>query len=405
MDAVIRSGSAVPSIRAGERTELWFSGAPGEFFRLLLTGSLLLVPTFGFYRFWLVTDIRRHLWGHTRVAGEPLEYTGTAREVLIGFLIALAVLAPIYVAYFIAGLVAERLQAFASIPLLLVLYVFGQYARYRARRYRATRTVFRGLRFWMTGSGWAFALRAALWDLGTVLTLGLLYPWRTAALERYKMANTRFGDIRGDFVATGAALFRRGWALWVAALVLPGLLVPATILAIPGEQTVLLVLVAAANVLVLPLIYPVLQAIRLRWHVEGVRVGEVAFTTSLRTAAVLGCYAKWFFATLGFALAVGLVGAGLFAAVGNTIEELRAGLTGVSAGSLAAIGLTLLFYLVFLLGLGLLKRYFLDRGLWAAVVGSTAVLNLSSTDRAVAAGDAAGSLGEGLADALDVGGL
>jgi hypothetical protein len=31
--------------------------------------------------------------------------------------------------------------------MFLILYVLG----YRARRYRATRTIFRGLRFWMTG--------------------------------------------------------------------------------------------------------------------------------------------------------------------------------------------------------------------------------------------------------------
>ena len=32
-------------------------------------------------------------------------------------------------------------------------FMFGQFAVYRARRYRLTRTIWRGLRFWMTGSG------------------------------------------------------------------------------------------------------------------------------------------------------------------------------------------------------------------------------------------------------------
>jgi hypothetical protein len=69
------------------------------------------------------------------------------------------------------------------------------------------------------------------------------------------------------------------------------------------------------------------------------------------------------------------------------------------------IAAILLFYLLFLLGLGVLKRYFLDRGLWAAVAASTTVVNLSAADHVVAAGEAAGSLGEGLADALDVGAI
>jgi hypothetical protein len=68
----------------------------------------------------------------------------------------------------------------------------------------------------------------------------------------------------------------------------------------------------------------------------------------------------------------------------------------VSAGLLVAIG-----YLIALLGLGVLQRYFLGRGLWAAIVTSTAITNLQSIDAAVAAGEPAGVLGEGLADALD----
>src|SRR3712207_1291755 len=158
-----------PQIPLPERTAVSLTGSSGGFMGLLVRGSLLQIPTAGFYRFWLVTDIRRHLWGNTRIGREALEYTGTARELLIGFMIALAVLAPVYVAYFVAGLAAEGVQAFASVPLFLVLHVFGHYAAYRARRYRATRTVFRGVRFWMTGSAWTYAGKAVLWDLATVL--------------------------------------------------------------------------------------------------------------------------------------------------------------------------------------------------------------------------------------------
>jgi uncharacterized membrane protein YjgN (DUF898 family) len=258
-----------------------FSGRAGEFARLLLKGSVLLIPTLGFYRFWLITDIRRHLWSNTRVGNESFEYTGTGKELLIGFLIALAVLAPVYLAYFIVGLVAETLQAFASIPLFAILYGFGQYALYRARRYRATRTIFRGVRFWMTGSPWAYAGRALLWDIGTVLTLGLLYPWRVAALERYKMRNTRFGDLAGGFVATGGTFFRRGWWLWLIALLVPVIL-------FVGRPGLFLTLVSA-----FPVIFALFRAIQLRWQVEGIRLGPVALRAismaARCSAAISGC--------------------------------------------------------------------------------------------------------------------
>ena len=56
--------------------------------------------TLGIYRFWLATDIRRFLWSNTEIAGEALEYTGTALELLLGFLVAIALLIPVYAGYF-----------------------------------------------------------------------------------------------------------------------------------------------------------------------------------------------------------------------------------------------------------------------------------------------------------------
>src|SRR5271167_1369300 len=192
-----------------------FSGDRGEFFRLVRNGTGLELITFGFYRFWLATDIRRHLWSHTSLDGDAPEYTGRGRELLIGFLFALAILGPIYLAYFLVGIEAERYKAFASVPLILFFYLFGQFAIYRARRYRLTRTVWRGVRFWMDGSGWAYAARASLWGLLAIVTLGLALPWREAALERYKMRHSYYGDLEGSFAGRGWELFKQGWWLWL----------------------------------------------------------------------------------------------------------------------------------------------------------------------------------------------
>src|ERR1041385_8448336 len=123
-----------------------FLGNERAFWRLLTRGALLLAVTLGIYRFWLATDVRRFLWSNTEVAGESLEYTGTPYELLIGFLIALALLVPLYVALALAALglgpIGEAASAL-SVPFLLLL---GQFAVFRARRYRLTHTVYRGAR-------------------------------------------------------------------------------------------------------------------------------------------------------------------------------------------------------------------------------------------------------------------
>src|SRR5246127_4466060 len=214
----LSSAPHVPPPLPASSVQVAFSGDRGDFRRLVTRGAGLELISFGFYRFWLATDIRRHLWSHTSLDGDAPEYTGRGRELLVGFLFAMAILVPIYLAYTFIGIEAERFKAFASFPLFLFFYLFGQFAIYRARRYRLTRTVWRGVRFWMDGSGWAYAVRAAGWALLVAVTFGAVLPWREAALERYKMRHCHYGDLQGSFEGRGSELFKRGWKLWLVAL-------------------------------------------------------------------------------------------------------------------------------------------------------------------------------------------
>jgi uncharacterized membrane protein YjgN (DUF898 family) len=379
-----------------------FSGRGREFLRLLVTGSLFQIPTFGFYRFWLITKLRRHLWANTQVGGEAFEYTGTAKELLIGFLIALAVLTPIYLSYFILGIIAEEQKALASIPLVLIMYVLMHFAAYRARRYRATRTVFRGVRFWMKGSGWAYALRAVLWDIATMLTLGLALPWATASLERYRMRHTYFGTIQGDFVRTGWTLFKRGWWVWalgMAAMV--GTFASIWYLKSLELENIDAIggLIPLVAILVLLSFWPLAMAIFTRWQIEGLRFGEVAVSSNLTKGAFYGIFFKLIFSSVGFIVVFGAViglGSVLFA---EKLEALQLGEISWETGSVIVLGA--LAYLALLLGMGIIQRYFMGRGLWAVVVNSITVSNLQAVNAAVAAGQPSGVLGEGLADALD----
>src|SRR5580692_10862641 len=123
-----------------------FVGPEWAYWQLRIKGAALLLITLGIYRFWLMTDVRRFLWSNTEIAGETLEYNGLATELLIGFLLAVAILVPLYVVFAIAALeVGAIALSYAGIGFLL-LVLLGEFALYRARRYRLTRTIFRGLR-------------------------------------------------------------------------------------------------------------------------------------------------------------------------------------------------------------------------------------------------------------------
>lgn len=376
--------TAAPPQPAPTNVKVAFTGDRRGFLGLVARGAGLEMITAGFYRFWLTTDIRRHLWSHTVVDGDGAEYTGRARELLIGFLVAMAILVPIYVAYFILGLEAERLQAFASIPLVVFLYVFTQFAIYRARRYRMTRTVWRGVRFWMTGSGWGYALRATLWGAAMVLTLGLILPWRDAALERYKMQHTHYGDLEGRFEGNGWEFFKRGWWLW--------LLTPFALLTYVG----------------IPFVYGAFKAIQLRWWLDGLRLGGVRLSSNLQTGALIGLYWK----TIGWVIVMSLVlvpwlaiSAALAASMSGQPVDASLFSDPELFTSVPFLILAVFGYLAWAMALNIFIRLYLVRDLWQRAVSSITVHGIEAAANVAAKGDLANALGEGFADGLDVGGL
>ncbi|MCA6123922.1 DUF898 domain-containing protein [Bradyrhizobium sp. WSM 1704] len=360
-----------------------FSGSRKEFFRLVARGAGLELVTVGFYRFWLVTDIRRHLWSNTQIDGDAPEYTGRGKELLIGFLVALAILVPIYLGYFLIGIEAEHAKAFASIPLVAFFYLFGQFAIYRARRYRLTRTVWRGVRFWMSGSGWVYALKAALWGLLVLATLGLALPWREAALERYKMRHSYYGDLQGSFEGRGWEFFKRGWWLW--------LLAPFAMYA----------------VFLAPFVWAAFKAVEWRWWLSGIRFGGVRLESTLRRSALIGLYWK----VIGWTVLLGIV-FGIYALLctllvasmdGSSIEDFfKAESAAKSIPWLVLLGIG---YLAFALAMNVVMRVYLMRDLWVRVLSTTIVHNLQAAADVTARGELANALGEGFADGLDVGGF
>src|SRR6478609_8840639 len=60
-----------------------------ELWVLHLKNVALTAVTFGIYRFWAKTHMRRYLWSTTELWGDPFEYTGTPGELFKSFLKAL----------------------------------------------------------------------------------------------------------------------------------------------------------------------------------------------------------------------------------------------------------------------------------------------------------------------------
>ena len=198
-----------------------FAGTRGAVFWMSVRMGLLTVLTLGIYRFWMKTRLRRWYWSAVRPGGIPLEYVGTPYEKLLGFLIAVVILA------FYIGVV-NLILMFASFSLFqgnfaayllsfLGLVPLWFYAQYRARRYIMARTRWRGLRFGLEPGAWGYVGRALLyWGL-TLVSAGLLLPLMTYRLEAYKTNRTFFGDTRMHQGGRWQMLYRSMRWMFVAA--------------------------------------------------------------------------------------------------------------------------------------------------------------------------------------------
>jgi len=402
-----------------------FSGHGRAFWRLLTRGAVLLLVTLGIYRFWLATDVRRFLWSNTEIAGDGLEYIGTARELLLGFLIAIALLVPINVVFFLAAFARGIMGQLAGLLALIALALLGQFAVYRARRYRLTRTIFRGIRFHQTGAAWRYAICAIFWWGMIALTLGLAYPFAQASLERFKLRNTYYGDLQGRFAGSGTRLFFRGVLFW---FVVVGPFVFGLMMAVGavdwsavGEAVrrggddvmgrveaagvapalVIAVLSIGWSVLAVAVLYPAFQAMVLRWWISGLRFGELTVTSRLGTRAVYGIYLRFMWIALvagivlgiGMAAALALTGAFQIWLGKGTIAELLT--TAILIGT----------YVIVALAYSTIYQATVRFRLWKYSFESIELSGLEVLDGVSAAGMPGSAVGEGLADALNVGGI
>jgi uncharacterized membrane protein YjgN (DUF898 family) len=214
-----RMDAAVSSSK-GEAITFAYRPKPG-LLRIALLNAVFTVLTLGIYRFWARTRVRRHVWSCVHINGDPLEYTGTGLELFLGALLVFIVLGlPVILIYF--GLVAwlgpehPALVGVNGLVFLTVALLWGM-ALYRARRYRLSRTLWRGIRSALTGSSWNYSLLYFGAQIVRIMTLGWATPAMNLNLEERMIGDMRFGTMPFRFRGRAGPLYVRYAISWFAA--------------------------------------------------------------------------------------------------------------------------------------------------------------------------------------------
>jgi uncharacterized membrane protein YjgN (DUF898 family) len=268
------AASAVPGIALQSRGQdsgqgrgmtvpLTWAGSPWSLTGLSFLNFFLTIVTLGIYGFWGRTEVRKRIWSSVRLAGEPLEYTGTGKELFLGFLFVMgAVFVPLVLVSAGSNFVANKAVSGGIQIAIFTLFIYlGAVAMYRARRYRLSRTNWRGIRGSLVGNSWAYGwtsfwtlmllpvivlaiagiarlamgpsivgrmagmMAGPAWLPGAAAVLVLiawlwLVPWRATKLYRHITDDMTFGAQPFSFVGSAKPLYARFVARWVGVVIL-----------------------------------------------------------------------------------------------------------------------------------------------------------------------------------------
>jgi uncharacterized membrane protein YjgN (DUF898 family) len=298
-----------------------YDGRLGELYAIYLRHIVLMLLTLGWSRFWGRTRLRRYVWSHLAVLGDRFEYRGRGRELLIGFLLALLLIAAwgglmwlVWIHVFHEKPIAT-FGAFDifSLSVALIGFPLTFVGHYAGLRYRLSRTRWRGIRCWLVGSAWRYGASATFLTFLNACTGQLLTPVVSVNLARPRIANVRFGTLPFAFAGSAGDIYGRfvGYYFlnifaWVVALVIVFVAIGGTVselgistddigdlLAHPDARTILIVVVIAIGAYILfgLLILPLRcwwQAYLFRYLVSHCRAGNVLFATAITTRQMWG---------------------------------------------------------------------------------------------------------------------
>ena len=342
-----------------------YDGGLGELYAIYLRHVVLMVLTLGWSRFWGRTRLRRYLWNHLSILGDRFEYRGRGRELLIGFLLAIVLLAAWGGLMWLAWIHVFHEKPFAtfgmfdlfSLSVAMIGFPLAYVGHYAGLRYKLSRTRWRGVRCGMAGSAWHYGVVATFLHFANAMTGLLLTPVVSVNLARPRISNARLGTLPLAFAGSAGDIYGRflGYyflniVAWIVAIVAAFAIVGGTaeefgitwdeFLKLFTEPSLRTVLVAVALAVGIYLVFSLLilplrcwwQAYWFRYLVSHSRAGNVLFATAITTRQM------WGFLVLNYLIIVATLGLGWPWVMHRTLRLIAAELWLYGAPDGASIG-------------------------------------------------------------------
>ncbi|MCC6924014.1 MAG: DUF898 domain-containing protein [Nitrosomonas sp.] len=181
-----------------------YDGQTGQVYKIWLLNIVMNIFTLGIYSFWGKTRLRQYVAGAFKLNKDRFEYTGTGKELFVGFLKGMLIFFVLYLPFMVASFIAP--DAVWPLVFLIPFFYVLPVALYSAWRYRISRIQWRGVRFELDGSVMKYA-GIFLWRwLINIISLGILIPYSDIRMYQYIADNAYYGDIAFRFEGHGKNL-------------------------------------------------------------------------------------------------------------------------------------------------------------------------------------------------------
>ncbi|HEY4650836.1 MAG TPA: DUF898 family protein [Pontibacter sp.] len=189
---------------------LAFKGKGSELFSIQIVNIALMLVTLGLYYPWAKAKNLQYIYRKTELANSPFTFHGTGKEMFIGFIKGIGILAVLYgiLLYGVLTITPEDLSTYficlaiftGGITLLIPMALHGM------MRYRTSRTSWRGIHMGYRGTVGRMYKVFFLNLFLTIITLGIYGSWFTTNLRKEIIGNMRFGNATFSYIGDGGEL-------------------------------------------------------------------------------------------------------------------------------------------------------------------------------------------------------
>lgn len=202
---LLDAAAELPAENPEKSYHIAFTGDGMSLFKISMVNLILTVVTLGLYYPWAKATSLNYLYSKSTLEMDSFAFSGTGKEMFVGFIRAFLILIGIFCIYFYIAYSGYPFPAFSFYITALVLII--PFAIHGSLKYRSAKSSWRGIRFGYTGNRnelFALFIKGMLY---TIFSFGLYGAWFVTNIRQYVLGHLKMGNAAFTFKGDGTDYF------------------------------------------------------------------------------------------------------------------------------------------------------------------------------------------------------